>query len=237
MTVRYFVPQFPSSGGQITLPEAESHHASTVMRVRQGDQLILFDGEGHQADATVVKVGRKAVVCQAEAKIFLPRKNRSTIELAIAMPKGDRSRDLVERLTELGVDRLVPIHCQRSPWAISDGAIQKWQRVMIEACKQCRRNQIMQIAQPCRVADFLVQPATENERRWFAHPGGQKVDPDAESLADNPTYRIAIGPEGGFTDQEASAAIASGWLAVGLGERIYRIETAAIILSVKAAGI
>jgi 16S rRNA (uracil1498-N3)-methyltransferase len=169
MTVRYYVPQFPASGGQVTLPEAESHHASTVMRVREGEQVTLFDGEGYQADAKVVSVGRKAVVCQAEAKIFLPRRNRSTIELAIAMPKGDRSRDLVERLTELGVDRLVPIHCQRSPWAISDGAIQKWQRVMIEACKQCRRNQIMQIAQPCRVNDFLAQPTTENQQRWFAH--------------------------------------------------------------------
>ncbi|HBJ34893.1 MAG TPA: hypothetical protein DDZ51_09050 [Planctomycetaceae bacterium] len=237
MTVRYFVPQFPSSGGQVTLPEAESHHASTVMRVREGEQVTLFDGKGYQADAKVVSIARKTVVCQAGAKIFLPRRNRSTIELAIAMPKGDRSRDLVERLTELGVDRLVPIHCQRSPWAISDGAIQKWQRVMIEACKQCRRNQIMQIAQPCRVTDFLAQPATKDERRWFAHPGGQKVDPNDQSAADNPTFRIAIGPEGGFTDQEADAAIVSGWSPVGLGERIYRIETAAIILSVKAADI
>lgn len=237
MTVRYFVPQFPSSGGQITLPEAESHHASTVMRVREGEQVTLFDGEGHEADAKVVSVGRKAVVCQTEAKVFLPRRNRSTIELAIAMPKGDRSRDLVERLTELGVDRLVPIHCQRSPWAISDGAIQKWQRVMIEACKQCRRNRIMQIAQPCRVTDFLAQPATENQQSWFAHPGGQKVDPNVDAATDNPNYRIAIGPEGGFAEQEADAAIAAGWLPVGLGERIYRIETAAIILAVKAAGI
>jgi 16S rRNA (uracil1498-N3)-methyltransferase len=237
MTVRYFVPQFPSSGGQITLPEAESHHASTVMRVREGEQVTLFDGEGHEADAKVVSVGRKAVVCEAEAKVFLPRRNRSTIELAIAMPKGDRSRDLVERLTELGVDRLIPIHCQRSPWAISDGAIQKWQRVMIEACKQCRRNRIMQIAQPCRVTDFLAQPATENQQSWFAHPGGEKVDSIIDAATDNPNYRIAIGPEGGFADQEADAAIAAGWLPVGLGERIYRIETAAIILAVKAAGI
>jgi len=237
MTVRYFVPQFPSSGGQVTLPDAESHHAATVMRVREGDQVTLFDGEGNEADAKVVSVHRKAVICDAAPKTFLPRRNQATIVLAVAMPKGDRSRDLVERLTELGVDRLVPIHCQRSPWEISDGAIQKWQRVMIEACKQCRRNQIMQIAQPCRVADFLEQPLADNEQRWFAHPGGRKVDPAVDSADDSPTYRIAIGPEGGFTDQEAEIAMASGWLPVGLGERICRIETAAIILSVKAAAI
>lgn len=237
MTVRYFVPQFPSSGGEVTLPAAESHHAAIVMRVREGDQVTLFDGDGNEADAKVVCVGRKAVICEAEPRVFVPRRNRATIEIAVAMPKGDRSRDLVERLTELGVDRLIPIHCQRSPWAISEGAIQKWQRVMIEACKQCRRNQIMQIAQPGRVTDFLAQPVTANEQRWFAHPGGQKVDPHRDSATDNSAVRIAIGPEGGFTDQETDAAIASGWLPVGLGERIYRIETAAIILSVKAAGI
>lgn len=237
MTIRYYVPDFSSAGGPITLPDAESHHAATVMRVREGDQVTLFDGQGHESDAKVVSVGRKAVVCEASQKIFLPRRNLATIEIAVAMPKGDRSRDLVERLTELGVDRLVPIHCKRSPWAISDGAIGKWQRVMIEACKQCRRNQIMQIAAPCPATDFLEQPATENERRWFAHPGGSQVNPTAETANETHAYRIAIGPEGGFTDQEAEAAIASGWLPVGLGERIYRIETAAIILSVKAAGI
>lgn len=237
MTVRYFVPQFPSFGGQVTLPDAESHHAWAVMRVREGERVTLFDGEGHEADAKVVSVGRKAVVCEADAKIFRPRRNRATIELAVAMPKGDRSRDLVERLTELGVDRLIPIHCQRSPWATSDGAIQKWQRVMIEACKQCHRNQILQIAQPCPVSDFLEQPPVENQQRWFAHPGRHNIGPNVDSVTDNPSYRIAIGPEGGFTDQEVDAAIAAGWSPVGLGERIYRIETAAIILSAKAAGI
>jgi 16S rRNA (uracil1498-N3)-methyltransferase len=237
MTVRYFVPQFPASGGHVTLPDAESHHASTVMRVRQGDLVTLFDGDGNESNATVVSVSRKAVICDADAKTYLPRRNPSVIEIAVAMPKGDRARDLIERLTELGVDRLVPIHCQRSPWAISDGAIQKWQRVMIEACKQCRRNQIMQIASPCDVSDYLTQPAQSGRLRWFAHPGGQPSAALATPASDSPHYQIAIGPEGGFTDHEAELAIASSWIALGLGERIYRIETAAIILAVKAAGV
>lgn len=237
MTVRYFVPQFPSHGGPIALPEAEAHHASTVMRVQPGDQVTLFDGEGSEANAKVASVSRKAVICDAEAKTYLPRRNQSTIEIAVAMPKGDRSRDLVERLTELGVDRLIPIHCQRSPWAISDGAIQKWNRVMIEACKQCRRNHIMQIASPCQASTYLIQPTQAGQHRWFAHPGGQQAATIATPAAANIQYQIAIGPEGGFTDQEAELAIAAGWDAIGLGERIYRIETAAIILSVKAAGI
>jgi len=237
MTIRYFVPEIPTDGGQIVLPDAESHHASQVMRVRQGEQVVVFDGQGHESCATVVTVARKAVVCDAAPKAFLPRANRATIELAVAMPKGDRARELVERLTELGVDRLTPIHCQRSPWEISDAAIQKWQRVMVEACKQCRRNRFMQIMPPVLVDDFLIETPSIHVRRWFAHPGGGGVIAAAEDAQPQPHYQIAVGPEGGFTDREADVAISSGWTPSGLGERIYRIETAAVILAVKAAGI
>jgi 16S rRNA (uracil1498-N3)-methyltransferase len=237
MTVRYFVPEIPTAGGQITLPDAESHHASQVMRVRQGDQVVVFDGQGNEAFASIVSVARKGVVCEAAPREFLPRDNPATIAIAVAMPKGDRARELVERLTELGVDRLIPIHCQRSPWEISAAAIQKWQRVMIEACKQCRRNRFMQITPPVRVDDFLIEAQSGPVHRWFAHPGGGSAIASAENGEAHRNYRIAIGPEGGFTDRESDVAISSGWMPIGLGERIYRIETAAVILAVKASGI
>lgn len=237
MTSRYYVHEIPTDGGQITLADSESHHASQVMRVRQGDQVIVFDGQGNEAPASIVSVSRKAVVLDAAPRVFLPRDNPTTIELAVAMPKGDRARDLVERLSELGVDRLIPIHCQRSPWEISEAAIQKWQRVMVEACKQCRRNRFMQITPTVRVDDFLVETPPGSVHRWFAHPGGGTTITTADTAEPQPNYRIAVGPEGGFTDREADLAITSGWLPIGLGERIYRIETAAVILAVKAAGI
>lgn len=238
MTVRYFVPEFPASGGSVVLPESESHHASAVMRVRVGDHLTLFDGQGFEAEAVVASVGRKSVVCQAGPKHFLPRGNPTLVELGIAMPKGDRCRDLVERLTELGVNRLVPIHCQRSPWQVSQAAITKWNRAMIEACKQCRRNQIMEITAPCRATEFLQQPPADNAVRWFAHPGAARLSARSTNAIEAPsTFRIAVGPEGGFTDQEVDIANAAGWQAIGLGDRIYRIETAAIVLAVKATEI
>lgn len=242
MTVRYYVADLPPAGGDVQLPEAEAHHARTVMRVRPGAAVVLFDGQGHEAEARVESVSRRGVSCRAQRAVSLPRDNTHEVTLAIAMPKGDRARDLIERLTELGVDRVIPIHCQRSPWEVSPGAIEKWQRVVIEACKQCRRNRLLQIESPCRWDDYLAEPLGPQETAWLAHPGGGPAEMTdcsvgATAAAGNvrPRVRAAIGPEGGFTQQEVESARRCGWTTVDLGARIYRIETAAILLAVKVA--
>jgi len=260
MTVRYFVPDFPDSGGTVVLPAAEAHHAASVMRIRVGEGIMLFDGLGNESAATIVSASRREVVCMAQPKRSLPRGNQATVSMAVAMPKGDRARDLIERLTELGVDRVVPIHCERSPWAVSDAAVAKWERVMIEACKQSSRNRLMAIDAPCRLADHLAEGLRAGEVGWFAHPdhldvasAGVPPGPpqddgdcpkpspgDGENAFPPPTaahFRIAIGPEGGFSETEAAMARNAGWMSVSLGPRIYRIETAAVIMAVKAAGI
>ncbi len=239
MTIRYFVPDLPRGGGPVELPETEAHHANNVMRIKPGDAVTLFDGQGHESSATVESASRRRVTCQAEAACWLPRGNSQELCLAVAMPKGDRAKELIERLTELGVDRLVPLQCQRSPWAVSAGALEKWQRVVVEACKQCHRNTLMQLDPPCPAAEFLSRPLAPGQLAWFAHPGGSPRPSGFNEIgsAPLPPIQIAIGPEGGFTEAEWEVAEQTGWQKVGLGERIYRIETAAVILAVMAAGI
>lgn len=239
MTIRYFVPDLPRGGGSVELPETESHHASSVMRIKSRDAVTLFDGQGYESAAVIESVSRRRVACQAETAQWQPRANPHAICLAVAMPKGDRAKELIERLTELGVDRVVPLQCQRSPWAVSTGALKKWQRVMIEACKQCHRNTLMQLDPPCSAADFLARSLEPQEAAWFAHPGGGSVPPISAGAdsPQQPKIRIAVGPEGGFTQAECAAAEHAGWQKVGLGERIYRIETAAVMLAVKAMGL
>ena len=237
MTSRYHLAGLPIGGGSLSLPPAESHHAATVMRVRCGDRLTLFDGQGHEAEATIVSVSKREVRLTAEPAVYRPRENRRAVTLAVAMPKGDRARELVERLTELGIDRLVPLHCERSPWAVSAAALAKWQRVAVEACKQCGRNRLMEIEEPQSVAEQLGRPLADGEIGWFAHPGGGEMNADSLGERSATAIRVAIGPEGGFTEGEVAAARAAGWTPVGLGERIYRIETAAVIVAIHAAGI
>jgi len=253
VTQRYFLPQLPSQGGDVGLPDSEAHHAVSVMRIKPGAELVLFDGQGNEASATVRSVSRREVRCDAAASVYRPRQNRVRIHLGVAMPKGDRARELVERLTELGVERLTPLHCERSPWETSDSAILKWQRVVVESCKQSRRNRLLRIEPAAPSADWWEGDAESRAAEaagrgvsWIAHPGGVRLAEafgqlpevfgrdsaeDEAGEESRPVVRIAIGPEGGFTTAEAAAAEQAGWTPIGLGETIYRIETAAVLIA------
>lgn len=258
MTVRYFVPELPLAGGPVWLPDVEAHHAATVMRAKVGERVTLFDGQGHQASAELRSVSKREVQCAADAALVLPRDNRCEIRIGVAMPKGDRSRELVERLTEMGVDQLIPLACERSPWGLSEAAVKKWGRSVIEACKQSGRNRLLKIAAPTPWAQWSREPVERPCESWLAHPGGLTIDgtltaplraaiagsPEAspqtatsttDPVPPRPLVRIAIGPEGGFTEGEVGEAGGAGWQAIDLGERIYRIETAAVILVALAA--
>ena len=236
MTRRYFAPQLPAQGGMVSLDEAETHHAIHVMRIREGECVTLFDGAGSEAIAKVHAVGRREVFCEAEPALRIDRENQVSLVLGIAMPKGDRSKELVERLTELGVNQLVPLHCKRTQWAIPENAIIKWQRVVIDACKQSGRNTLMQIESPQPAASWFRCSSHGSTPRFVAHPDAASGSspfahppwPSTESRA-----IVAIGPEGGFSDEEVAVADQHGWQRLSLGDRIYRIETAAIIAAIK----
>ncbi len=237
MTRRYFAPHLPSDGGSVPIDEAEVHHALHVMRIKPGERVELFDGTGRQATATVEVVGRREVICNAQSTVVIDRENSVHIELGIAMPKGDRSKELIERLTELGVNRLVPLHCRRTQWAVSETMIPKWHRMVIEACKQCGRNRLMEITQPISFNDWTSQPSIErNASRRIAHPTGDEPF-EVSRTEPSQAVSIAIGPEGGFTDDEVAASENNGWQRLNLGRRIYRIETAAIVAAIKFSGI
>ena len=147
------------------------------------------------------------------------------------MPKGDRCQFLVEKLTELGVGSFVPLLCERAVIHPREGKREKLERYVIEASKQCGRNVLMRIAEPVAWENY-VSSGTAVEVRILAHPY-QAADL-GDAVMNAASVRIAVGPEGGFTDDEVAAAIARGWQAVALGPRILRIETAAIALAALA---
>jgi 16S rRNA (uracil1498-N3)-methyltransferase len=135
----------------------------------------------------------------------------------------------VEKCVELGVTRLVPLITDRS----EKQSVDKLGRYVIEASKQCGRNRLMEIADPVRWSDWLATVASESgglpRRSWVAHPGGKRIA-GADFAEAQPTT-LAIGPEGGLTDEEADEATEAGWELIGLGPRILRIETAALSLA------
>lgn len=232
MTRRYYVPQLPTAPGELILPPEESRHAAAVMRIRSGDEIVLFDGQDAEARARVMTVKKREVTCCVDACRRVSREPSTHLTACVAIPKGDRSRMLVEKLTELGVARLVPLICQRSPWKIGTAAIEKLRRHVIEACKQSGRNRLMLLETPVESSVFFSE-SNDQERhtvRLLAHPSGESAIPFPTA---NRPAAFAIGPEGGFTDEEIEWADRAAWRRLSLGPRVYRIETAAIALAAR----
>lgn len=214
----------PIEGPTVTLDGNEAHHLLHVMRAKAGLELIVFDGQGGQFAAEVANCKRSTVEISVGERQDIERELPFEITLAAPLPKGDRARWLLEKAVELGVTRVVPLKTARSVG--KSDANTKLARYIIEASKQCGRNRLMEITTAVAWKDFLADSTATN--RLLAHPGGQPLH-DAFTQPASETI-ITLGPEGGFADEEVTAGKKSGWQVVGLGERILRIETAALAL-------
>ena len=223
MSDRYYSAE-KIDGPTVTLAGSEAHHLLHVMRAQPGLKLIVFDGHGGQFAGEVTACQRATVEVTVGERQTIERELPFQLTLAIALPKGERQRWLIEKSVELGVTRILPLNVARS---VSQGAVSdKLRRYVIEASKQCGRNRLMAIAQPVPWSALLA--AATAGLRLLAHPGGQPLG-DVRPTSEGETW-IAIGPEGGFTDQEVAQAVDAGWQSIGLGARILRVETAAIAL-------
>jgi len=227
MTRRYFVPHLPLRGGHISLPDSEALHAIKVIRVRDGQEVELFDGRGHQARARISQVGRNHCECEVEPGLEISREPEVTIDLGIALPKPERAKELIERLTELGVRSLTPIVADRSQRPPSDALLDKLSRVVIEACKQSGRNQLLQIHPTQTAKHFFAHAGSET--KLIAHPSQPSLP--LRAIQRDLSVTAAIGPEGGWTEEEVTHAVDEGFKTIVLGSRVYRIETAAVAIT------
>lgn len=224
MPDRYYSAE-PIEGSTTTLDGSEAHHLLHVMRAKPGLELIVFDGQGGQFDAQVTNCQRSTVELSVGQRQDVERELPFELTLAVALPKGDRQRWLVEKCVELGVTRLIPLQTARSVG--KNEKTNKLIRYIIEASKQCGRNRLMEIGEPVSWPALLADK--DVGQRLIAHPGGKPLSA-FDGLANDQNLILAVGPEGGFTDAELAPAVDVGWQAVGLGERILRIETAAVSL-------
>ncbi|HEV3164851.1 MAG TPA: RsmE family RNA methyltransferase [Isosphaeraceae bacterium] len=224
MADRFYCPD-RGVEGQVTLSGDEAHHLARVRRVGPGMVVELFDGRGWASLAEVCLVERDRVELALVGEPLPDRAAPVKLTLATAVPKGDRFDWLVEKATELGVARLVPVITERSVVDPRGAKLERLRRVVVEAAKQCGRNVLMDLERPVPWPDYLGnEPAP---LRLLAHPGGlPSLDwPDIES---GQAVALGIGPEGGFTESEVEAASASGWKAVCLGCTLLRVETAGL---------
>jgi 16S rRNA (uracil1498-N3)-methyltransferase len=227
MADRFYV-SFPIAPGEVLLQGPEAHHLATVRRFKPGDSVVLFTGDGSEFPAEVLSVGKKEVALRLGDPTRPERELPGRLEVAAAVPKGDREEFLIEKLTELGVTRFVPLITTRS---VVVPKLDRLQRAVIEASKQCGRNVLMEVMPPTRFADYLA--SSPSPVRFIAHTaiaGDSAWPADLTRAASLSGFNIAIavGPEGGFTDDEFASAVSAGWRPLHLGPRVLRIETAAV---------
>ncbi|MGI9177777.1 MAG: RsmE family RNA methyltransferase [Pirellulales bacterium] len=232
MSERFFLAAPPLSGRAV-LEDDEARHLARVLRCKVGDEVELFDGNGAAWPARVAAIARDRVTLDVGDPTHDAPRHAPRLTLAVALPKGDRQKWLIEKLTELGVARLVPLVTLRGVAEATPSALERLRRGVIEACKQCGRNTLLEIGEPRSIAE-LLREQTGNDHVVVADPGGGPLQADAWSAEQGGVIGL-IGPEGGFAAEELAACDAAGVPRIGLGPHVLRIETAAIALAARLA--
>jgi 16S rRNA (uracil1498-N3)-methyltransferase len=229
MADRFYTPQ-PLGPGEFVLAGAEAHHLATVRRFAPGDRVTLFNGDGHDYPAEVLAADRKRVTLTVSPAVPAHRELGFEVVVLSALPKGDRADFLIEKLTELGVARFIPLVTARSVVQPKEAKAEKLLRGVIEASKQCGRNVLMRI-DPARRWNEAIALADLPTYKVILHTS------DAEPVGTPPRTGVAfaVGPEGGFTPDEIAAAVAAGWRLASLGPTVLRVETAAVAAAAWAA--
>ncbi|MFG0263577.1 MAG: RsmE family RNA methyltransferase [Rhodopirellula sp. JB055] len=173
MTRRYYVPDLQAQAPIVQLPDEEASHAARVMRVQPGDEVELFDGIGHQSAAEVMSVSKRECVVRCGVMEAVDREPRVAVDLAIGFPKPDRAKEMMERLTELGVARVFPVTFARTQRPPAENLLGKLRRIVIEACKQSGRNVLMKIESPMEF-ESLAQMITQSTDQGKPEPVGDE---------------------------------------------------------------
>ena len=225
--VRIFAPPESLTGDRATLDQASHRHLIKVLRLVQGDALRVFDGQGLEIDAIIDKVDKKSVelILGERRRLPLPL---ASITLLQSPPKNDRMEYIVQKTTELGVTRIIPVLTRQGILRPSDDKVVRWRTIAMEAARQCGRADIPMVNNTTELSEALVeiQPSTHAIMLWEE----ERSTTFRQALATGPKHvAILVGPEGGFSQGEADACQAAGFIRASLGPRILRADTAAIV--------
>jgi 16S rRNA (uracil1498-N3)-methyltransferase len=217
--------------GTARLRGAEAHHLSSVTRAKKGDEVRIFDGEGRRFLGIVAGLSGGEVLLENLAPLPSGEPRREIV-IAQALIKGERWEWFCEKAVELGASAIIPLVTSRTvarPKEEASGRkTERWEKLLLSASKQCERGRIPGISPPVTLEAFLLSlgPAGSREERFFCaeRSGAKFLCPREES----DKCLLALGPEGGWSDEEQSALAKAGFAPVSLGERILRSETAAI---------
>jgi 16S rRNA (uracil1498-N3)-methyltransferase len=218
----------------VAIEGSEVRHIKTVLRLKPGDEIRVFDGEGFEYDASIQRLFTDRVEIKIRRKF--PGRKESPVKIAVAQAllKEKKMDRLLRHLCELGVTRWIPFICARSVSKPGEKRLSaradRWNQIVKESCKQCQRSKLPEIITTLTFEDLLAYGQSCDLTIVFYENESAKLK---SLMAQNPPSNpreilLILGPEGGFSDQEIKNARAAGCLVAGLGSRILRAETAAI---------
>lgn len=227
MISRFHFSSVLPQDGEVALPEALAHHALRVLRLREDEPLLLFDGSGCEVEARLVIRGKHGFA-QLGARHAISRESPLQVVLVQSLASGDKMDWIVQKAVELGVTAVIPVQAERSVLRLAGERADKrrahWQQIAVSACEQCGRNTVPEVG-PLQPLAAYLDGAREAHKLILA-PGGER--PLVEQPRPAAEVHLMIGPEGGWSDAELAACHGAGCIAVGLGPRILRTETAGL---------
>lgn len=231
---RFYAPPTQINGPLISLSDDEAHHLARVLRLPVGAQVFAFDGCGHEYACEISQVGKRTAELTITEELTNVVESPLQLTLAVALLKGDKFDWVVQKATELGVTRIVPLLTEhsdiRKAEARAETKLQRWQRIALEALKQCGRRTLVEFAEPVSWEKFCQQE-TAADLLFFSERGGRRFANFGHEQGGCPPPQeliLAVGPEGGWSETELKLAEQAGWDFISLGPRILRAETAAI---------
>lgn len=228
-TPRIHLPLPLQTGAEVELDARAAGHAVRVLRLRAGDTLVLFNGDGNDYTAALVEVRKDQARCRVLSAQARPTESPLLIELAQGISRGERMDYTIQKAVELGVQRIVPLDTERSQVKLSgereEKRLQHWHGIILHACEQSGRSLIPELRPVQRLDRWLAAP-TEATHRLFLDPEGDVCVKDLAGPVGS--ISLLVGPEGGLGPAERELAVARGFLRLRLGPRILRTETAAL---------
>jgi 16S rRNA (uracil1498-N3)-methyltransferase len=241
MTSRRFYAQptaFNFEQRTVTFSTDEARHARDVLRLSPGDEIYIFDGQGKEFRGAIRNFDRTHPVVDLLEEVQ-PAQPESPLQLTlgIALLKGEKFELVIQKTTELGASRIIPLITDRSDMRVKSDEnagkrLARWQRISLEAAKQCGRARLTQISAPVAAQAFLSSPGSEHSAKlFFSERGGNSFNDAGHSLKATAAEIVAVvGPEGGWSDEEIAQARERNWQIITLGGRTMRAETAAIAI-------
>lgn len=225
--IRLFLPPENLSSQQVVISGNQARYLSSVVRLKPGELLTIFDGRGHRYVCKSLKIQKKEVIVEKIEEELFSTESPFSLTLAQGIPKGDKMDLIIQKSTELGVETIAPLITERSQIRHTEKG-ERWHKIALSASQQSGREKVPMILKPVNLNEFLEKHKTGHGIMLSEEVEERNLRKTLKDFQGVTGITLLVGPEGGFSKNEVIAAVENGFKSVSLGPRILRTETAPI---------